>query len=315
MLSDSLAVAVALLSFISLIGYLYGSEEFYIVKTYIPMAFPTALSFFICAGSILFYRSEFGLFSVLTAKYSGSKVARFLIPFAIAIPIFTGLLNIYGVEMKLYPANFGVAFFATVNIVAFIYLIWQCSVYLNSSHKALTQMEDQLRSFNKELEQKVEERTNEVLKNRKRFRALIENSVDMVSIVDKTNRLVYVSPSVERIIGITAEDLIHTPPYSFIHPDYVELMATLSIAVRKQIGSSKTVRLRVRHKNGHYIWIEGTITNLLHDKNVRGVVNNFHDITEQVEAEQQKAVLEQRLTEQKINQQKRSEEHTSELQS
>jgi hypothetical protein len=122
-LADFLALAVALFSFVSMTGYLYNSGEFYKVKSYIPMAFPTALSFLVCSTSILFYRSEFGFFSVFTAQYSGGKIARFLVPFAIAVPVITGLMNVYGEELKLYSPSFGVAFFATVNIIAFLFLI------------------------------------------------------------------------------------------------------------------------------------------------------------------------------------------------
>jgi PAS domain S-box-containing protein len=165
-------------------------------------------------------------------------------------------------------------------------------------------MEEQLRNFNKELEQKVIERTDEIVKNKQRFLSLIENSADMVSIIDKDNRLSYVSPSVEKIIGIQADELARTPPYSLVHPDFVGLITALNSAIRKQHGSSKTIRLKVRHKDGHYIWIEGTITNLLDDETIRGIVNNFHDITEQVEAKEQKKLLEQALVDEKIHQQK-----------
>ncbi|HUS03675.1 MAG TPA: hypothetical protein VMY77_18170, partial [Chitinophagaceae bacterium] len=99
LLSDYFASAVGLISMTSLLGYAYQSMEFYHAKKYIPMALPTALSFFLISTAILLRRSEFGFFSLFTTRYEGSRTARFLIPFAVIIPITTGLLRLYGEQI------------------------------------------------------------------------------------------------------------------------------------------------------------------------------------------------------------------------
>ena len=46
--------------------------------------------------------------------------------------------------------------------------------------------------------------------------------------------------------------------------------------------------MRVRHKLGHYVWIEAIATNFLSDKNINGIVVNVHDITELKKVEERK---------------------------
>jgi len=59
--------------------------------------------------------------------------------------------------------------------------------------------------------------------------------------------------------------------------------------------------MRVKTKNGNYIWVEGTITNLLGDKNVKGIVSNFRDISERKENELQREKITLELMERNNN--------------
>ena len=165
---EYLASIVNLIAFISIVGYLYDSIELYHVKSFMPMAFSTALSFFLLSSGVLLYKSETGLLSFLTRKYDGSKMARFLIPFVFAVPLFTGLLKLYEDEAGLNSTSFGAAIFTCCNVVIFVLLNRYCSIFLNKSNKALIaemearkDLEDQLRLLNKDLEKKVIERTGQ----------------------------------------------------------------------------------------------------------------------------------------------------------
>lgn len=169
-ISDFLTIGVLLLSFLSLVGYMYKSIELYHVDSYIPMAFPTAISFLMLSLSLLLFNSNYGVLRLFTRKYEGSKMARVLLPFAILIPIITGLLRFYGEQVGLYSLNFGVTLFAVANVFAFVVLIWWYSIYLNKSGIALRkqilkrkQLEGQLLQLNRELEKKVVERTDQLM--------------------------------------------------------------------------------------------------------------------------------------------------------
>src|SRR3546814_3838385 len=79
-------------------------------------------------------------------------------------------------------------------------------------------------------------------------------------------------------------------------------------------GTSKRMELRIRHADGHYRHIECTIRNLTKNPDVGGILANFRDITERIEAERD---ARRRAEEVHVlaRYRTRSEEHTSELQS
>jgi len=76
-------------------------------------------------------------------------------------------------------------------------------------------------------------------------------------------------------------------PFATVHPDD---RAGVTAAFEDLVGRHGAVaplRLRVQHKGGRWLWLEGACTNLLADPEVRAVVANFHDVTERVQASEE----------------------------
>jgi PAS domain S-box-containing protein len=118
-----------------------------------------------------------------------------------------------------------------------------------------------------------------------RFRALIENAGDIIAMTDKEGNVIYASPALEKITGFTLEDMKGKPSFAIMHPDQIED----SKAVLKKLLENPGVPIprsnRFLHKNGHYVWLEGTVINLLHDPNIAAIVSNYRDISEKKEIE------------------------------
>lgn len=127
------------------------------------------------------------------------------------------------------------------------------------------------------------------------FRTLIENSYDVINLVDASLKVIYRSPSAERVTGLTDEDIIGNSIYRSVHPDETEIVTALIKEIFANPGKPIPCKIRSRHKNGHYLWFEGNITNLLHNKNVNAVLVNFRDVTESVLAEEKLASSENRF--------------------
>ncbi len=128
-----------------------------------------------------------------------------------------------------------------------------------------------------------------------RFRALIENSYDAISLLDEMGRIAYISPSGRRMLGYDPEEVITTAGLDFFHPDdRADVVARLEYS-RLHPGEPIFRSSRVKHKDGHYIWTEGVTTNLLHDENVNAFVGNFRDISERKQAEELAAQRENRF--------------------
>jgi PAS domain S-box-containing protein len=152
------------------------------------------------------------------------------------------------------------------------------------ANRELKNTEAALNNLNAELEQKVKQRTEDVLKSERRFRAMIENNSDFINITDESYKIIYRSPSAYRITGWTNEEIVNAPGYLNIHPDDREKANQVIRDALANPGIPINAVLRTLHKNGQYIWLEGVVTNLLHDENVKGFVSNYHDVTEREEA-------------------------------
>lgn len=146
-----------------------------------------------------------------------------------------------------------------------------------------------LSALNQRLQLEIESRKvaeKEVAKREKRFRALIENISDGIVLNDENTMVLYQSPSVTRILGYTFEERQQKPVLNYVHEDDKASFLKLYEELASQPGKPLHFQFRFRHKNGHYIWLEGVVTNLLHDRNVYGYVANYRDISERKAAEE-----------------------------
>ncbi len=148
---------------------------------------------------------------------------------------------------------------------------------------------------NAELEKRVQENTQQIIANEIRFRKLIENSYEGISLFDGELNIIYRSPSCERINGWTNLEELPFKALDMVHPDDAPLMESHFRKLLQNPLEPIIVNCRNRHKQGHYIWVECIFNNMLHDVNVRAIVCNFRDVTEQHNAQLERERITQDL--------------------
>ncbi|HEV8443466.1 MAG TPA: PAS domain S-box protein [Steroidobacteraceae bacterium] len=149
--------------------------------------------------------------------------------------------------------------------------------------------QQELRDAKERLEERVAERTraleeayDSLRKSERQFRALIENSADCISLTGSDRIFRYVSPSVTRVEGYSPEELLGTLATDQTHPDDLEPLAKAMEQLFLSPGKPIPAVWRRRHKDGHWIWLEGVATNLLDDPSVGAIVCNYRDITDRL---------------------------------
>jgi diguanylate cyclase (GGDEF)-like protein/PAS domain S-box-containing protein len=131
---------------------------------------------------------------------------------------------------------------------------------------------------------------HEVAQREARFRALVQHAADIIMVLDGDGQIQYVSPAFEHVLGYDAVHAIGTRALELAHPDDVD-GAAQSIEVSQVTGyDAARVEVRLRRRDGEWIWFDASVTSLVDDPNVRGIVANMRDISER------KAIAE-RLTE------------------
>jgi PAS domain S-box-containing protein len=157
------------------------------------------------------------------------------------------------------------------------------------------QLEEDLHKQNIDLEAKIKERTDEIYYHERRFRALIENSYDIISLLDGSFKSIYRSPSATRITGWSDEDVLKINGQELIHPDDKQIVRDIFTESMTNPGKAIQVLFRGCHKNGNFIWLGGTMTNMLNDGHVNAVVFNVSDVTERIVSEEVLAASETRF--------------------
>jgi PAS domain S-box-containing protein len=118
-----------------------------------------------------------------------------------------------------------------------------------------------------------------------RFRSMIEQASDAITITDGRGIVTYASPSYERVLGLPAKDRIGTSLFERIHPDDLDRVRDAFRLVIKTPNGMDTAqfRLQVRGEWRHMLAVG---QNLLDDPAVRGVIINSRDISARVVAEE-----------------------------
>ena len=128
-----------------------------------------------------------------------------------------------------------------------------------------------------------------------RFRALVENSYDVINLLSAEGELVYSSPSVTRVLGYSPDELLGTPGRDLVHPEDLEdAQQGFAHDVSKPNGISHRIH-RLRHKDGSYRTAEITSMNLLHESGINAMVSIFRDVTDRVRAGEALKQSEQRF--------------------
>ncbi len=121
---------------------------------------------------------------------------------------------------------------------------------------------------------------------------MIANIGDVIVIIDKNGINRYKSPNIENWFGWKPEEVVGASTWDNVHPEDLAAAQQFIDNLMGKPNTTGTTECRYRCKDGGYKWIEFACVNLLHDPDIRGILGNYHDITERKQAGEEKAKLE-----------------------
>lgn len=125
----------------------------------------------------------------------------------------------------------------------------------------------------------------ELTRNEAYFRALIEQALDIVTVLSPDGTVRYQSPSLERVMGWRPEERIGRHGFEHVHPDDLELGQTTLRAVLEHPGEIRTGEFRLRHRDGSWRTLEAVGRATAHLDGALCVIVNMRDITERKRVE------------------------------
>jgi PAS domain S-box-containing protein len=118
-----------------------------------------------------------------------------------------------------------------------------------------------------------------------RFRVIAENNFDSIAFLGRDHKVIYTSPSYQRLVGKTAEELVGLSGIGLVHPDDRDYTAKKYNELLQQPNTRISAEYRVPHKDGSWIWVETFGINMLDNPYIQAVVLNIHDITDRKQKE------------------------------
>jgi len=173
---------------------------------------------------------------------------------------------------------------------------------LQQSHQRLeirvAEMNAKLNLMDRQIRVEREEQrriSRNLTRNEAKLRAMMQQSSDIVNILDIDTTIQYCSPALFKTLGYMPEDVIGKKFVRFIHPNDLPIFQDFLTQSVDTLSVSVPIVMRYQHINGDWIYMESVCCNLLQDPNVQGLVINSRDITERKRTESALQESEQRL--------------------
>lgn len=124
----------------------------------------------------------------------------------------------------------------------------------------------------------------QALMNERRFNVIARAAKHVFMITDRRFHTIYINPAVNDVLGYSEQEML-AGAAPVIHPeDRPRRNANLQL-LRRKAGTSLAMKLRIRHREGHWVWLEIRGYNMLHDPAIGGLVFSIEDISARVDAE------------------------------
>ncbi|MCU9612575.1 PAS domain S-box protein [Caldibacillus lycopersici] len=118
-----------------------------------------------------------------------------------------------------------------------------------------------------------------LLESEKKYRIITENASDIIQLMDVSGIIEYVSPSIEKILGYSVHEYIGNHFSIAIHPEDRQKKLTGFQLLKDGIESMPS-EIRIKHRDGHYVWMEVTTTHVMEADEIKKFVTIARDITE-----------------------------------
>jgi PAS domain S-box-containing protein len=98
-----------------------------------------------------------------------------------------------------------------------------------------------------------------VVESERDYRLLADNVTDVIALGSADHQRLYISPSIERVLGFSPAELLATPNYTYLHKDHAPNVVAFIDGVTEESGP-QTMAYEVFRKDGTSIWAETTFS-------------------------------------------------------
>ena len=120
----------------------------------------------------------------------------------------------------------------------------------------------------------------------KRTRLLIHGISEIIALLDQSGIVLFISPQVQRVLGIAEPEVVGQSVFDFLHPDDRQRAASEFAKTVSEPGEGVPSVVRIKNHEGRWVPFEIIASNQLNDPDVNGVIFTARDLRFRIEAEQ-----------------------------
>lgn len=190
-----------LIPFQALLGYFLGVSYTFGTAFYTQMALHTSILFIVLTFGFLHARKNLWLMKTILSPSVAGRSTRLLITAAIVVPPTVNFVQLELERAGLIDEDFAILIRVMGSVVFFFVIIWKMANDLYKTEALQAETEKKLIEINTDLERRVIERTDAVVKNEAKVRAILESAFDAIVGMDDAGRIIEWNPRAEEIFG------------------------------------------------------------------------------------------------------------------
>lgn len=128
----------------------------------------------------------------------------------------------------------------------------------------------------------------ETQRREKLFHALVDKNLQPIILNDKNRQVLFASKSIDNLLGFDRDFLLGKNMDDYIHEDDKKNFKTFLRELTKNPLQKNTIEIRIKRKDGSYLWVQNDTINLLSEKNVGAYFVSLRDITKRKELDKQR---------------------------
>jgi PAS domain S-box-containing protein len=285
---QALLLSVGVVAFVAFWGYVFGVPSLYKISFLSTMSVHTAFLFLLLSFAASLLQPQSGLTGLFLSRNVGGEMLRQVVPVLVLSAVVLGYLRLYAFRQDTVPDEFGIALAAVAYLIVAVSAVAFTAVRLNKTDVVLVEAEQKLAELNKNLEQIIELRTNELKLSEGKFQSAFNYSAIGMALVSTEGKWMEVNKSLCKILGYDPQEFYQLTFQDITHPD--DLDADLKQVRGMLAGEITTYQMEKRyfHKNSSQVWAKLSVS-MLHNSNGTPFcfLSQVEDITAQKMAEQQ----------------------------
>lgn len=283
-LAGGLALGTAAISWVGLLGYLFGVRDLYEVGRFSPMAVHTAVALLAISVAVLATIPGGALEWIVRGADPGAAVLRRVLPLAFVVLPVVASVRLAAQRAGWFDTEVGLALMVLAAGVGIVLVAVMAAREINHSDAARLAALDQLRTANATLETRVQERTSDLASAEAWSRALAGSAPVGIFRTDHDGRCVYVNDRWCEIYGQSRQEALGDGWTRTIHSeDHDWVFDAWNQAVDRSLDFDE--EFRVHRPDGRAVWVHARATEVTHGSAGLGHVGTVEDITERREIE------------------------------